>query len=140
VTHRLLAAALVALVSCGGGTPGDRPGPVEDAEALELQIAFQGLCDARTLAEVGDMWGAANEFQSHAHAYLHEFADRLSAVDRTAAGRLLEAKEAVEAQLNAPDSADPALTVSALSQLEVALADGAEREGLPRPACGGAVA
>jgi hypothetical protein len=138
----VLAAAMVALVSCAGGPeetvePSQQVDPIQQAEALPLQTAFQGLCNAETLAETGDMWGAANEFSIHAHGYLHEFADELSASDREAAGVLLEAKEAVESQLNSPDNADPATTAGALAELQVALADGAEAEGFARPACGG---
>lgn len=136
MTHRILAAAVVSLVSCGGD-PSATVEPIEVAESLPLQIAYQALCDARTLAETGDVWGAANEFMTQAHAYLHEFADRLSATDREAAARLLEAKEAVELHFSAPDEADPGATVRSLSELESAVADGAEAEGLPRPTCGG---
>ena len=137
MTHRILAAAVVMLVSCGGD-PAATVEPIEKAESLPLQIAYQALCDARTLAETGDVWGAANEFMTQSHAYLHEFADRLSATDREAAARVLEAKEAVELHLNAPDEADPAATARSLSELEAAVAAGAEAEGLPRPTCGGA--
>lgn len=134
--HGVLAAALVTLTACGGSAE-EILEPVREADAIPLQIAHQGVCNARTLAEAGDLWGAANEFATKTHAFLHEFADRLSATDRAAAARLLEAKEAVEAQLNSPDSADPALTMGALSGLQAALADAAEVEGFPRPACEG---
>ena len=137
MAHRILATAVVMLVSCGGD-PAATVEPIEKAESLQLQIAYQALCDARTLSETGDVWGAANEFMTQAHAFLHELADRLSATDREAAARLLEAKEAVEIHFSAPDEADPAATARSLSELESAVADGAEAEGLPRPTCAAA--
>jgi hypothetical protein len=137
VLVRLLLAALPALTACASTTAGPPDQAIDEAEALPLQIAFQDLCDARTLAEAGDMWGAANEFQNQAHAYLHEFAGRYSMSERDAVARLLEAKQEVEAQLAAPDSANPRAVAASLASLETALADAAERVGFTRPVCGG---
>lgn len=138
MTRRFVAAMLLlpALYACGPEVEGPTAA-LDEAEALPLQLAYQGLCDARTIAEAGDMWGASDIFNSRSHAYLHEVAAKIQAVDREVAARLLEAKQAVEAQLATPDSANPQLVVSSLSTLEAALGDSAEGLGLTRPVCGG---
>ena len=133
----VLLIVLLAVGGCASTTSGSPSAAVDEAEALELQISFQGLCDARTLAAAEDLWGAANEFQTQSHAYLHEFADRYSASEREAVARLLEAKQVVEAQLASPDFAEPTAVTASLSTLETALADAAERVGFDRPVCGG---
>lgn len=135
--HRILALALLALVSCGSTGPSATVEPIEEAEALPLQLAFQGLCDAATLAQAGDVQSAADMYEDRSHAYVHELADRVSGSDRDAAARLLEAKQIVEAQLANPDVANPQVVAGALSGLEAALADAAEAAGFERPGCGG---
>jgi hypothetical protein len=80
---------------------------------------------------------ASDAFQSRSHAYLHEFAARYSMSERDAVARLLETKQAVEAQLATPDSANPQAVAASLAALETALADAAERVGFARPVCGG---
>ena len=135
MTHRVLAAALLTLVSCGGGG-GETVEPIEDAQSLPIQIAFQGLCDARTLAEAGDVQAAGDTFQSRAHAELHTLADRLAAADREAAARLLEAKQGVEASLVDLEITTPAGVAAQLSALQAEVARAAEILGLERPVCG----
>jgi hypothetical protein len=134
MTHRLLAAALVALMSCGGGAE-ETVEPIDQAQSLPIQIAFQGLCDARTLAEAGDVQSAADTFQGRSHAELHSLAERLSATDRDAAARLLEAKQRVEAAFANP-GASPAALVAPLSALEAEVTNAATALGLDRPVCG----
>ena len=132
----ILGAAIVMLVSCGGD-PAGTVEPIEEAESLPLQIAFQGLCDARTLAEAGDIQAASDTFQSRAHAELHSLADRLAASDRDAAARLLEAKQRVEAAFASPESAAPPVVAAQLSTLEAEVASAAHVLGQERPVCGG---
>ena len=135
MTHRLPAAALIALVSCVGG--GDESvEPINEAESLPIQIAFQGLCDARTLAEAGDVQSASDTFQGRAHAELHSLADRVAATDRDAAADLLEAKQRVEAALGSPATADPTAVAAGLLTLQDQVGNAAESLGLDRPVCG----
>lgn len=129
---------VLALVSCSGTSPADTTEPIDRAEALPLRIAFQGLCDAQTVAASGDVTSAADLFQDRTHAYLHEFADRISSTDREGAARLLEAKEVVEALLGTPETADPQGVAAALQELQGALARAAISAGFEQPACGGA--
>ena len=131
-----LAAVVLVLVSCAGPSPATTTEPIQQAEALPLQIAFQGLCDARTAATAGDAVSASDFFQDRSHAYLHEFASGISVADREGTARLLEAKQMVETQLADPESADPQAVAGALATLETALADAAETAGFERPVCG----
>ena len=135
MTNRVLVAALATLVSCGGGGAANTVEPINEAESLPIQIALQGLCDARTIAEAGDVQGASDIFQSRAHAELHTLADRLAASDREAAGRLLEAKQRVEAAFASAATASPGAVAADLSALEGEVAAAAESLGLDRPAC-----
>lgn len=137
MTHRLLAAAVISLASCGGGGAADTVEPINEAKSLPIQIAYQGLCDARTLAEGGDVQSAADTFESRAHAELHTLADRVAATDRDVAARLLEAKQRVEAAFAVPTTSPDAI-VPLLSSLETEVANAAEALGLDRPVCGSA--
>lgn len=136
MTHRVLAASVATLVSCGGGGAANTVEPVKEAELLSIQIAHQGLCDARTLAEAGDMQGAADTFESRVHAELHTLADRLSESDRDAAARLLEAKQIVEGMLANLDAAAASVVADQLATLEAEVANAAGLLGLDRPTCG----
>ncbi len=136
MNHRVLTLTFLALVSCGAGEA-NTVEPINQAEALPLQIAFQGLCDARTLAEAGDAQGAADTFLSRSHAELHTIADRLSASDRDAAARLLEAKQRVEVAIDNPATASPEIVAGQISALEAEVAVAAEHLGLNPPVCGG---
>lgn len=112
----------------------------EEASSLPVSIAHQGVCDARTMAQAGNVEGAALTFESRAHAELHALADRLSATDRAAAAGLLQAKQRVEAALVDPASASPEAVVTVLAALEGEIATAAEALGLERPVCAGAAA
>ena len=132
---RLFAVLLVALAACASGA--EEPlDALEEAEALPLQIAFQGLCQSRAAAEAGDVPGASGVFQSRAHAELHTLADRLSATDRDAAARLLEAKQRLEAAFADPAASPPAVA-GLISALEAEVASSAATLGLQRPVCKG---
>ena len=137
MTHRLLAAALIALVSCAGDDAEETVEPINEAESLPIQIAFQGLCDARTLAQAGDVEAASDTFESRAHAELHSLADRVAATDRDAAADLLEAKQRVEAAFGSSDTADPRAVAAGLLTVQDQVGNAAEALGLDRPVCGG---
>lgn len=127
---------LLALVACAAGAE-QSIDALEEAESLPIQIAFQGLCESRAVAEAGDVQGASDVFQARAHAELHALADRLSSTDREAAARLLEAKQRVEAAFADPATASPPAVAGVISALELEVQNAAESLGLPRPACGG---
>ena len=57
---------------------------------------FAGLCDVLDAVRSGDLATARSTFD---HGPLHELADTVIDIDRSVAARLLEAKEAVEADL-----------------------------------------
>ena len=125
----------VALAACAPGAE-DSIEALEQAESLPLQIAFEGLCQARAVAEAGDVEGASAVFQSRAHAELHSLADRLSATDREAAARLLEAKQRVEAAFASPTTSGPA-AAGLIAALEAEVQHAAEVLGQVQPVCGG---
>jgi len=52
------------------------------------------------MAEMGDIDAAGDEFYDTAHQPLHDLAAEVAEVDREVAARLLEAKEAVESDLD----------------------------------------
>lgn len=128
-------APLVLLVACASGA--EEPiEALEEVESLPVQIVVQGLCQARAVAEAGDVAGASAVFQSRAHAELHSLADRLSSTDRAAAAGLLEAKQRLEAALADPTAASPAVVADLISALEAEVARAAEALGQDRPVCG----
>jgi hypothetical protein len=87
--------ALIFLAGCGSGS--DEP----------YLAAGSGLCDAAMKVETGDAAGAETVFYDTVHQPLHDLAAEVSEVDRAAAARLLEAKEAVESDLDTdPPEAD----------------------------------
>jgi hypothetical protein len=136
VITRVLVASVLALSACASAEPAQTTEPIGQAEALPLQIAFQGLCNAATLAEAGDVQSANDMFQDQAHQYLHELADRLSKIDREAAARLLEGKERVEAAFASPTASPPQVS-QLLGALEGEVGNAAEVLGMDRPVCGG---
>lgn len=130
-----LLAILVTLSACGSEEPAGSAG--DDPAASPLAAAFQGLCEAETLAESGDAEAAADVFLSRSHGYIHELADRLSTLDRVAAAELLEAKQRLEAPFRDPASSDPSEVSALVADLQREVAEGAEVVGMPRPACDG---
>ncbi|MGH2711944.1 MAG: hypothetical protein ACRDH9_12160 [Actinomycetota bacterium] len=142
MTHRFRALTLlpfiplILLAACGG-SPDGQAETRQKADERPLQLAYEGLCDAAALSEEGDAWGAANEFGSNTHAYLHELAASLSSIDRAAAARLLEAKERLESVINTPDEADPVELTRLLSDMREELGNAAVAAGLDEPSCQG---
>ncbi len=130
-------ALLFLLVGCGPEAE-QSIDVLDEAKALPVQVAFQGLCEARAAAEAGDVLGASTIFQSRTHGELHSLGDRLSTTDREAAARLLEAKQRVEAAFADP-AASPTAVAGLISSLEAEVASAAEALGQERPACGGAL-
>ena len=86
----LLAITVLAATSCtSDGSPSGR----------SPSRVTVGLCAAATAARAGDATEARRIFFDRAHDPLHELAAAVGEQDRSAAARLLEAKEAVEAGL-----------------------------------------
>ena len=139
MTHSLLGLTLTSLMltSACGGSAAKPAGTLEEAEERPLRLAFQGLCDAGEMSESDDAWGASDAFNSHAHAYLHDLAAKISRIDREATAEILEAKQRLEAVLNTPDEADPAELAGLFEDLRAEVGDAAEVAGLDRPTCEG---
>ena len=85
-----------ALGACGGGRPRS------EAERDDGGIVG-ALCEARDRA-VRDAAEAEAIFLDRAHDGLHDLAREVAEVDRSAAARLLEAKQSVEADIERPSS------------------------------------
>ena len=64
------------------------------------------LCDATQRAKQGQFPAARVAFHDRVHAALHELAADVAERHRSVAARLLEAKEQVEAVIDAPQSPD----------------------------------
>jgi hypothetical protein len=108
VSRRAIAACALAIAlvaaACDGssGTPAASPppsgalGPVTPDAAAE---AVRGLCD---MAGDPDRDAAATTFFDRSHQTLHVLAAAAEVADRAAAARLLEAKQAIEADLREP--------------------------------------
>jgi len=146
--RRILTIWLLALVLAGCGQKAGvhesvaevpvRPGPTEPAfpgalPATDPQAAVLALCDAGTRAAAGDLAGTRSAFEDRAHAFLHEYAATLQTSDPGAAGRLLEAKEQVEAGL-ADGTPLPELA-SRIATLRGALEQAATASGTPVQGC-----
>ncbi|MDP9069563.1 MAG: hypothetical protein M3N53_14660 [Actinomycetota bacterium] len=87
-----------------GGIATSRPAddhPVPVAHEVDHQATVDGLCEAR--AEAVEDPSSADALFNEAHLGLHELADSAAAEDRVVAGRLLEAKGAVESALQDED-------------------------------------
>lgn len=85
----------VALVVAAGGD-GE---PDSSQAAGRFGPMYSALCRARAQAAAGDVDRARRSFFDDAHQPLHELASAVADTDRPVAARLLEAKEAVEADL-----------------------------------------
>lgn len=68
-----------------------------------------GLCRSSAAAAAGDVAGAERVFADTAHGPLHDLARETAASDRAPASRLLEAKQAVERDLERAPSGPAAL-------------------------------
>jgi hypothetical protein len=97
VTRVALLCALMAtgaMVACGAGQP-------RSQSARDDGGIVAPLCEARGQA-VHDAAEAKAIFVDRAHDGLHELARDVAELDRSAAARLLEAKQAVEAEIERP--------------------------------------
>lgn len=76
-----------------------------DVSASPFADVYSDVCAAASAAQDGQRDAAERRFVDEAHGPLHELAAAAGARDRAAAGRLLEAKQRVEAavETNAPD-------------------------------------
>lgn len=110
-TAGLVLAGCIAL-SAGAlvlGWPGGGRGEAPKAAVAPDPYApvLPGLCRSSESAAGGDVTGAERVFADTVHGPLHDIAREAAASDRTLSARLLEAKEAVEHDLESPPS-DPA--------------------------------
>lgn len=103
----IVAATLVLAVSAcggsGGGSPTARP-TTSTAVGASLASAVDGLCLARGQV-AGDPAAVRGTFYDRSHDALHTIARQLEAVDRSLAARLLEAMQAVEADVSSQSPA-----------------------------------
>jgi hypothetical protein len=93
MTRALLAGVALAVALAGCGDDGS------SSPASRWARTVAGLCAAAGQARAGDIGDARTTFFDQSHDDLHELADEAAGDDRAAAADLLEAKEAVEADL-----------------------------------------
>lgn len=132
-----VASALVAAACTGGGSEGSAaPGSIEVrgevVPAAELTGVAAGLCVARDQARARPE-AAQTTFLDRSHGRLHTIAAALEGVDRSAAARLLVAKQAVEADLSAKPFSSQLPTD--LDRLAALTRSGLAKLGLSAPAC-----
>jgi hypothetical protein len=108
--------------------PSGSLGPVTPAAVAE---AIAGLC---AIADATDRDAAATTFFDRSHQTLHVIAAATEVVDRDAAASLLEAKQAVEADLTQPVL--PAGFGADVGTLLDATRGAVDAIGLAAPACG----
>ena len=94
MTKLAAVAAAFALVAAACGSDSD--GAVDAAPYLR---AYAGVCAAGTAVSDGDLARARTTFYDQSHQPIHQLAAAAEAKDRGVAGRLLEAKQVVEAEL-----------------------------------------
>lgn len=134
-----VAALVVGLAGCGGsgGSAKAPTGPPTSTTASTLDVATMtaavgGLCTARAQADT-DVKSVRATFYDRSHEALHTIARALEPVDRVVAARLLEAKQAVEADVNAQP---PRATVAAdLDRLLDVTRQGLARLSITAPRC-----
>jgi hypothetical protein len=127
---------LLALVACGAGAPGASPAPSGPSGSLGVMTAEAGTQALAALCElrgVTDRDQANGLFFDHAHLTLHVLAAATEPVDRVPAAGLLEAKQVVEADLQA--DALPETFPDDVGALLEATRTALEAVGLPSPAC-----
>jgi len=95
ITAALVGLAALLLAGCGPASSGDA-----SASAAPLADAAAALCTAKDEA-ASDPLAARRVFYERAHDHLHELARQAQRTDRSAAARLLEAKQRVEHDLDA---------------------------------------
>lgn len=79
------------------------PAQPEVEAATSYRVMHEGLCGALDSANDRRVAEAARDFEDHAHQALHLLADETASIDRSAAARLLEAKQRVEDRLEHRD-------------------------------------
>jgi hypothetical protein len=130
VSRAVAVVAALILAGCSEGTGGPDPSPsAGEVSQAVADDAVLGVCDA-IAALPADPDGAEAAFLDRAHQPIHLVAGALQGVDPGTAGRLLVAKQAVEADL--------ALGPPALDHLETLLEAGraaVEALGLVAPDC-----
>lgn len=98
----LQAVALVALAAIGGAGCGRDGDGQSTADADRFGAVYLALCDSETALAESDVARAGALFADRAHQPLHELAAEVGIDDRSAAARLLEAKQVVEAGFGTP--------------------------------------
>ncbi|HET9443244.1 MAG TPA: hypothetical protein VFO65_07960 [Acidimicrobiales bacterium] len=102
-----LAAALVTAGAGCSGSDEERVGTSASSVTVGPEgrpSVYATVCGAATAAAAGDLDAAARGFED-AHGDLHQLATTVEVRDRQAAARLLEAKQRVEADLEAGEEA-----------------------------------
>jgi len=119
--------------SCLGPEEPDPPGPSAVSQADADQVV-EGLCEMS--GEIrGDVESGRTVFYDRVHERLHAIAAEAQEVDAVAAGSMLEAKQLVEADLEA--AAAPAGYEEHVDSLLVVAQDAVVLIGLDDPGCGG---
>lgn len=97
----LVMVAALAVAACGNGGSASTASSTTSSSlpAPGLVAAVEGLCAARAEADA-DVYSVSGTFYDRSHEALHTIARALEPVDRPLAARLLEAKEAVEADVS----------------------------------------
>ena len=98
---------LVVVLALGVGAGSLWGGCSSDEKAVASPPFYRSLCEAQTRASGGDVQGAALLWVNRVHGPLHPLAADASKTDRAVAGRLLRAKEAVEAAWQAKPAEAP---------------------------------
>jgi hypothetical protein len=111
------------VVACGSDTTRAAPSPYAST--------LLAVCGAAALARSGDATAARTTFLDRAHQGVHELAAATTPHDRPAAGRMLERKEQVEADLST--SAPAATLAGDLDRLADAVATAIAASGGAHP-------
>ena len=142
-TTILLLSAGILISACGGEsdttaptsieaeslTTAARADPTTTSSTVVADPTIPQLCAVLNAASAGEVDVARSTFD---HGPLHTLADTAIDIDRGVAARLLEAKEAVEADLAGPGPDGPTL-VTDLEALIVATSDALVATGTPSP-------
>lgn len=94
VIAAVMVAAVMVAARCTDSSAGRGPS--------EYDTAYRGLCRAASEARQDKLDDARRTFLDQSHGPLHQLAAAVQTNDRAVAGRLLEAKHTVEAELQRP--------------------------------------
>ncbi len=131
---RMIVAAALIVAGCGGGSDGGLTVEGERIPQRRINSAVEGLCEARDQAPA-DVTKARAAFYDRSHEMLHVIATALQPVDIPQAARLLEAKEAVESDLDGPGPTPPPDLVADLDNLLAVTRTGLDRLEVSAPRC-----